>query len=142
MAVHRAGGAAKALSWGIFSRDRRSVLIPKGRRSQCNCLSWRYQSGPGWERESGGKKGHCVEARPGSTGGTRAGFWGIRGCQDGSQNEGKAAPVSRRRATGRMVCMAASSWFHGSLLRDVGQIIPPEPPTVIYKMRIGVVPTL
>lgn len=52
MSVHRVGHAAKTLSGDICTNDKRSTLIPKGKRGQHICRFGHEQSGQGGEREN------------------------------------------------------------------------------------------
>lgn len=81
------------------------------------------------EKEDRGKKDQYVEAEPGSSWGMRAPLWGMSRCQSGSPNDGKVG-TPRWRATRRTGCVGRQSWLHHLLLRDLGQMILPEPPSI------------
>lgn len=74
MPVHRAGCAARAPSWGIFTRREDPFSFPKAEGTDASVdLGITSQDE---ERGSRGKKGQCAEAGPGNSGGNEGLFLG------------------------------------------------------------------
>lgn len=100
MPVHRAGCAARAPSWGIFTRREDPFSFPKAEGADASVDLGITSQDKDEKEEAKGRRASVQRQDQETQGGMRVCFWGMSRCQGRSQSDRKVG-IPRWRSAGQ-----------------------------------------